>query len=110
MRTGMSGGQATILILLALFISSPAAAKVLHAAIALIVAGALGNLYDRLFAVVQLKDLEPVRGQVRDFIDCSDLYYPWVFNLADMLLVLGVAVLAIVWMRADKTNAKSRQS
>ena len=65
----------------------------MHAALAFILAGALGNLYDRLFGAVSIPGFEPIRYQVRDFIDCSELYYRWVFNVADMLLVIGVAML-----------------
>ena len=79
-----------------------AAAKVwaTHVALASILGGALGNLYDRLFSAVTLPGLEPIRYQVRDFIDCSGLHYPWVFNIADALLVVGVAILALQWFIA----------
>ncbi len=92
----------TVLILGGLFVTSPAEAKLMHFSMAIIVAGALGNLYDRLFSVVQPYGYEPILGQVRDFIDCSGLYYPWIFNIADMLLVLGVGILAILWFRQPK--------
>ena len=35
--------------------------------------------------------------QVRDFLDLSDIGYPWVFNVADVLLVAGVGILMIAW-------------
>jgi len=52
------------------------------AALGLVLAGALGNLYDRL-----------VYGHVRDFIDFYVINYP-TFNVADSLICAGVALLA----------------
>ncbi len=98
----------TVIIIGGLFVTSPAKAKLMHTAMAMIVAGALGNLYDRLFAVVQPDGFEPIIGQVRDFIDCSGLYYPWIFNVADILLVVGVGVLAMLWFRQPKPIETSK--
>jgi signal peptidase II len=64
-------------------------------AIGLIFAGAIGNLYDRLFSCVPLPGTEPIRYHVRDFIDASRLHYPYVFNVADVWLVVGVAYLVL---------------
>lgn len=70
-----------------------------HVAIALILAGGLGNLYDR-FAV----------GAVRDFLHMFPRWnlpfgwnwpggnhevFPWIFNVADMLLLSGMALLLL---------------
>ena len=67
----------------------------LHAALGMVLSGALGNQYDRLFSLVQLPGVEPISYEVRDFIDCSGLYYPWVYNIADALLVVGVAIILV---------------
>ncbi|MHC4561582.1 MAG: signal peptidase II [Planctomycetota bacterium] len=75
------------------FLTSDIHHRWLHVALALILAGALGNLYDRVFAVVALPGIEPIRYQVRDFIDCTALKYPWIFNIADVLLVQGMSVI-----------------
>lgn len=75
------------------FAASPRRAWSVHLALGLLLGGALGNLYDRLFSVVSLPHLAPIRNHVRDFIDCSDLHYPYIFNLADSWLVIGVAVM-----------------
>ncbi len=74
---------------------SDRSAHAVHLAMALIMAGALGNLYDRLFSYVQipLAGVPPIQYQVRDFIDMSQLHYPWIFNVADVFLVAGVALL-----------------
>ena len=80
-----------------LFATSPARAYWVHVAMALVLAGALGNLYDRLFGNVQVLGYPPISHEVRDFIDASNWHYPWIFNVADAWLVLGVALLVVYW-------------
>lgn len=95
-------GGATVLtigLVLFFFATCPARAYGLQLSLAFILSGALGNFYDRLCSEVPLPGMEPIRNQVRDFVDCSDLHYPWVFNIADVLLVVGVAVLMITWWK-----------
>lgn len=89
------------------FATSPACSHGVHVALSLIFAGALGNLYDRLFGRVTVADFEPIRYQVRDFIDCSNWYYPWVFNVADAWLVIGVGLMVLCWWRAGRTAGAS---
>jgi len=48
----------------------------------LIMGGAAGNVLDRVRF-----------GYVVDFIDVQRLYFPWVFNLADSAITVGVALL-----------------
>ncbi|MGC9454853.1 MAG: signal peptidase II [Phycisphaerae bacterium] len=88
----------TVSLVVSFFATSDAAARSMHIALGCILAGALGNLYDRLFAVVELPGAENIRYQVRDFIDFSAWHYPWVFNVADVLLVAGVALMAVHWL------------
>lgn len=79
-------------------------------AFALILGGAVGNLYDRLFSIVSIPPLTPIRYHVRDFIDCSDVGYRWVFNVADAWLVAGVAMVLLhsLWLwRKDMRNKTS---
>ena len=53
--------------------------------IGLIIGGAIGNnLIDRV-----------LYGYVVDFIDVSRLYFPWVFNVADSGISVGVALLLL---------------
>src|SRR5690554_135295 len=54
----------------------------LQIAFALQLGGALGNLYDRL-----------IYGEVVDFLDFK--IWPFVFNIADAALVVGVALFAL---------------
>jgi signal peptidase II len=90
-----------IILVTVMFACSPRRAWATHLALALILAGALGNLYDRLFSAVPLPGTPMVIHQeVRDFIDLSQLrlgplHYPWVFNVADALLVIGVGILMV---------------
>lgn len=51
----------------------------------MIIGGAIGNnLIDRV-----------VYGAVADFIDVRDLYFPWIFNIADAGISVGVAFLLL---------------
>jgi signal peptidase II len=57
----------------------------LAAAVGLMLGGALGNnLIDRVRF-----------GAVADFLDFHDLYFPWVFNVADSAITIGVVLLLI---------------
>ncbi len=62
----------------------------LRVCLSLIAAGAAGNFIDRLTTVDGSK-----RGFVRDFLDFSGLHFPWIFNVADMCLVVGSIMLGI---------------
>jgi signal peptidase II len=87
----------------------------LHAALALITGGALGNLYDRFFF-----------GMVRDMLlllpetnlpfgwawpGGSRLAYPWIFNLADAALCVGIGVIVVSMLfgRHQDTSTSSQQ-
>ncbi len=104
----------TILIVLIIFLTSPVRMWGLHLALAMILAGALGNLYDRLFACVEIPSAETICYHVRDFVDFSDLeiagkaVYPWVFNVADVYLVVGVGVLMLHWLANARREAKRK--
>ena len=78
--------------------------KWLGVSLTLIASGALGNLYDRL-----------IIGKVRDFIlfFYETRIFPFIFNIADAALVIGVIMLIIymlflekdaVFKRKDKQN------
>lgn len=81
-----------------------------HVAIGLILAGGIGNLYDRV-----------VYGAVRDFLHLfprrdlpfglhwpggSSEIFPWVFNVADVLLLVGMGLLMIQAARADREERR----
>lgn len=91
------------------FGSSEQRAWIMHLSLAFIMAGALGNMYDRLFSVVTLPGLPPIKYQVRDFIDCSQVGWAYVFNVADAWLVVGVAGLVIFWFVAERKRHRSHK-
>lgn len=75
----------------------------IHSAIGMLIAGDLGNLYDRLFN----------DGKVVDFIEVN-LHFrpvdPWpLFNIADILLCLGVGILLISVFAAQKADRQKTQ-
>jgi signal peptidase II len=81
------------------FCASRARQWVVHIALGMVLAGAMGNLYDRwehhavrdmlwLFPDVMLPFGLAWPGGIRDV-------YPWIFNIADVLLLVGIAVLLI---------------
>lgn len=96
----------TIALVCWFFACSEAAARSVHAGLAMILAGAIGNFYDRMFAAVYVPGIEtPITGQVRDFLDFSDievlgLNWPYIFNVADVWLVIGVGLLILHWSLA----------
>jgi signal peptidase II len=110
---GVTGGRAvTILLTLAtcalifyVFAHSRPDQKFLQVWCALVLAGAVGNLYDRL-----------AFGYVRDFVEITKQVslggwtfgWPYVFNVADVYLVAGVLAIALVYLFAgDAEEAKS---
>jgi signal peptidase II len=65
-------------------------------AIGLIIGGAIGNLIDRI-----------KYGAVADFVDLSQVFFPWVFNLADSAITIGVILLLVDSVRAEKLSKAS---
>lgn len=98
------------------FASSPAAARWVRAALAIILAGALGNFYDRMLSATVVPGIDkPITGQVRDFLDFSEirvfgLNYPYIFNVADVLLVIGVAMLILHWTLAGRREKRAERA
>jgi signal peptidase II len=85
-------------VICAMFWRSRPRAWVLHTSLALVLAGALGNLYDRIRF-----------GVVRDFLwllpDTG--LWPWIFNVADVALVTGVSLLVlIIWFSPPQTSSQ----
>lgn len=64
----------------------------------MLLGGALGNLFDRVFVDIQLKGYPESYQGVRDFVDLQiPGVYNWpVFNVADVAIVLGV-VIFVFW-------------
>ena len=106
----------TIVLVSYFFGTSPANGRWMHVALAMILAGAVGNLYDRLLATVHVPGIaQPIAGQVRDFLDFSEIRvggvnYPYIFNVADVLLVVGVAMLMLHWLLAARKEVGKGRS
>ena len=90
---------ATVVILAGIFVYlfvSKNRGKWLNAALALIISGAFGNFIDRIFL-----------GYVRDMIHViinigGKEYFPYIFNVADMALVVGAIMLILDILFIDK--------
>lgn len=92
-----------------------ARSTIAHFAIGLILAGGLGNLYDRLLI-----------GRVRDFLHMlpdvelpfgwswpgnqTGEVFPWIFNVADVLLLTGMGLLLIHAMIDDRAENRKAQA
>jgi len=91
------------------FCTSASNHRLVHVCLGMILAGAVGNLYDRI-----------VYGFVRDMLylfpevklpfgwhwgNGSDEVYPWIFNLADSYLLIGITAILIWSLFFDTTHA-----
>jgi len=59
-------------------------------AVGLLMGGAIGNVIDRIRI-----------GAVADFIDASRLFFPWIFNVADSAISVGICLLLLDMLRQD---------
>lgn len=77
--------------------------RLLATAIGLVIGGAIGNVIDRIRF-----------GYVVDFVDVSGIgFFPWVFNVADSAITIGVVLLildSILSERAAKLGAAPEKS
>lgn len=77
--------------------------RLLAVAIGLVIGGAIGNVIDRIRF-----------GYVVDFVDVSGIgFFPWVFNVADSAITIGVLLLildSILSERAAKVGAAPEKS
>jgi signal peptidase II len=102
----VAGGVLTVLLTIAtcalilyLFSGTGRSQRWMHVACGLTLAGALGNLYDRLLF-----------GYVRDFIQFAlhvggRALWPYIFNMADVYLVVGVGVLVFAYVFGGRRQA-----
>jgi signal peptidase II len=82
-------------IILWVFLTSLKHQWTVHLALGLITAGALGNLWDRA-----------VHHGVRDMLQFNASWYQYIFNLADVLLCIGVPLLMVRWLFMGDGPAK----
>ncbi len=72
-----------------------------HVGVACVLAGGLGNLYDRIaFACV------------RDFLHLfpEARLFPWIFNVADAVLLFGIGLLMLHFWRKDRQAARAAKA
>lgn len=93
----------TVLVLVLLLRAVPRADRLgLAAAYGLVTGGALGNLVDRLF-----RDPGFPMGEVVDFIDLG--WWP-VFNIADVGIVLGALLIALLLARSEQEERAAERA
>jgi len=85
--------------------------RIAHAALGLIVAGGVGNLFDRLMFGCVRDFLHPLPGILLPFgitwPGGGAEVWPWVSNVADALLLVGIATLLIRLWRSDSALANA---
>ena len=103
-----------LIVLFTMFLRTPARAVFTQLVFAAIVAGALGNLYDRL-AFGGVRDMfHMLPGVPLPFgwkwgNGTTDIY-PWIFNAADVFLVVGLFCLALMSLRAAPNTSTTSDS
>jgi signal peptidase II len=112
-NTGMAFGQgqgmgpligvlALVIIVVMLWSLRRGAGRLLDASMGMVIGGALGNLIDRL-----LRSPGWLRGGVVDFIDFQ--WFP-IFNVADMGITIGGALLLLASWRAGRVEPETAES
>jgi signal peptidase II len=66
-------------------------------AVGLVIGGAVGNVIDRIRL-----------GAVADFLDVTRLFFPWVFNLADSAISVGIVLLLLDMLIQDNRQRAGR--
>jgi signal peptidase II len=85
-----------------------------HAALGLVIGGGLGNVYDRLLYGCVRDFIHPLPGVKFPFnirlFDHDGYVWPYVSNVADLLLLIGIAMLLIFLWRRDAQHAAARKA
>lgn len=97
-----------VVIIVLWFMRSPLRAHGLRISLALLLAGVLGNSYDRLAGEVYMPGGGVIQYQVRDFIDLGLMGVPFVLNLADLMMLIGAAI--ITWLTCGRLRKRVRRS
>ena len=122
---GMMQGQRIIFVLASIvaigliiyfFCDSKEDQWLFHVALAMILAGALGNLYDRI-AFLGVRDMFHLFPGVNLPFGWrwpgagSRELYPWIFNLADAFLLIGIGIIfgRSLWIGRQEKRAKAAE-
>ncbi|HEX4709077.1 signal peptidase II [Phenylobacterium sp.] len=95
-RWGLSGFSILVAVMLAVWVRRTER-PLFAVAIGLVMGGAVGNVIDRIRF-----------GAVVDFVDVSRLHFPWVFNLADSAITIGICLLLLDMLRQDSRERSER--
>ncbi|MGZ5956454.1 MAG: signal peptidase II [Caulobacteraceae bacterium] len=68
-------------------------------AVGLVIGGAIGNVIDRIRL-----------GAVADFVDVSRLYFPWIFNVADSAISIGIGLLLLDMLIQDNRERAAKDA
>jgi len=74
-----------------------ASRKLAAVALGLVIGGAIGNVIDRIRF-----------GAVADFLDFSRLMFPWIFNLADAAITVGILLLLLDMLLQEREGSSPR--
>ena len=71
----------------------------MNLSLSFILGGALGNLFDRIFS-----------GEVVDFIALFENIFPFIFNLADTFITVGMVMLLASDLIINKNRKNEKES
>tara|TARA_B100000902_G_C26938910_1_gene730015 strand:+ start:86 stop:601 length:516 start_codon:yes stop_codon:yes gene_type:complete len=89
----------TLAIIIYLYKTSNKNSSLMNMSLSLILGGALGNLFDRIFS-----------GEVVDFIALFENIFPFIFNLADTFITVGMVLLLASDLIINKNRKNEKES
>ena len=89
----------TLAIIVYLYKTSNKNSSLMNLSLSLILGGALGNLFDRIFS-----------GEVVDFIALFESIFPFIFNLADTFITVGMVMLLVSDLVINKNKKNEKES
>ena len=89
----------TLAIIVYLYKTSNKNSSLMNMSLSLILGGALGNLFDRIFS-----------GEVVDFIAFFENIFPFIFNLADTFITVGMVMLLASDLIINKNRKNEKES
>ena len=89
----------TIAIIVYLYRTANKNSKLTSISLSLILGGALGNLFDRIFS-----------GKVVDFIALFENIFPFIFNLADTFITFGMIMLLFSDLLINKNKKNEKEA